>query len=271
MVLRRFRVGEQRRHRRRVLSGPPRRGGGSRRPPWRRRPRPCLVEQLLPVLPAPGPLGQSLGRFLLGRRLPPRDRLIEQQQRLVQHVDRGLRQHRQQDRIPAFRLPPLQRLRRQPAPHTGQEPAPFRRQHRQIQRVLVQPAQIGQLLQLRLHRGRARRRRPDSRPRQRRTPQKRIRHQQQVQLVAPLISQQVRHPGPRLLPRPRPGRGHMLQQVDHSRPDHPSRDQILAAQSEQHPRRIVLHSPARTGTRPHSFHPAALIVRHPAYAATSRR
>ncbi|WP_261566638.1 hypothetical protein [Frankia gtarii] len=55
----------------------------------------------------------------------------------VQHVRRRLRQQGQQDRVPALRLPPLQRLRRQPTTHRGQEPAPLRRQHRQVEGVRV--------------------------------------------------------------------------------------------------------------------------------------
>ncbi len=47
--------------------------------------------------------------------------MVEQQQRLVQDVDGGLRQQRQQDRVPGFRLPSLQRLPGQPAPGPGEE------------------------------------------------------------------------------------------------------------------------------------------------------
>src|SRR6266700_6870498 len=125
-----------------------------------------VVQQRLPVLPAAGPLGQHLGQPCPRGRLPAGQRLVEQQQRLVQHVDRGLRNQGQQDRVPARGLAPRQVLRRQPAARPCQEPPPLRRQYRQVQRVRVQPAQVSQLLQLALHRRRGRRDRPGPEPRQ---------------------------------------------------------------------------------------------------------
>jgi dienelactone hydrolase len=58
-----------------------------------------------------------------------------EQQRLVEHVDGRLRQQGEQDRVPVFRLAPLQRLPGQPPPDPGQEPAPLRRQHRRVHGV----------------------------------------------------------------------------------------------------------------------------------------
>jgi hypothetical protein len=61
-----------------------------------------LVQQRLAVLAAAGALGQGLGELCLGDRLPARQRLVEQQQHLVEHVDGRLGQQRQQDRVAAF-------------------------------------------------------------------------------------------------------------------------------------------------------------------------
>lgn len=48
------------------------------------------------------------------------------------------------DRVPPLGLAALQRLRGQPPAHAGEEAAPLGRQHRQVQDVRVQPAQVGE-------------------------------------------------------------------------------------------------------------------------------
>lgn len=72
-----------------------------------------------------------------------------------------------------------------------------------------------------------------------------VRDQQQVQLGAPPVGQQMLHPRPRLRPSAGPGRGHPPQQQDHPWPDHPRRQQVLAGQPEQQLRRVVLHRPGK--------------------------
>jgi hypothetical protein len=131
----------------------------------------------------------------------------------------GLPTRWQQDRVPAFRLAPLQRLPGQPAAHAGQEPTAFRRQHRQVHGVRVEAPQVGQLLQLRLYRARARRRRPHTRPGRRGPAEIGVRDQQNVQIGAP-------YPRPGLRPRVSPSRGHPAQQPDHPWPDNPGRKQV---------------------------------------------
>ena len=49
-----------------------------------------VIQQRLPVLPSAGPLGQGLGHPRPRGRLPAGQRLVEQQQHLIEHVDRGL-------------------------------------------------------------------------------------------------------------------------------------------------------------------------------------
>jgi len=111
-----------------------------------------VVQQRLPVLAAPGTLGEDLGQPVPRGRLPPGQRLVEQQQHLVQHVHGGLRGQGHQDRVLAVIIAAGQVLRGQPVPQARQEPAPPGRQDRQVKRVRVHPAQVRQLLQLALHR-----------------------------------------------------------------------------------------------------------------------
>ncbi len=202
-----------------------------------------LVQQRLAVLPTTGPLGQGLGQPHLRHRLPARQRLVEQQQRLVQHVDRRLRHQRQQDRVATHPLTPLERLRRQAPANPGQKPPPLGRQRRQVQRVRIEPAQVGHLLQLGLDRPGRGLRRPDPQPGQPGAAQQRIHHQQLVELGAARIVQQVLNPRPRLRPGLLAGGGDALQQVHQPRPDQPRRGQVLARQPKQQPRRVVLHRP----------------------------
>ncbi len=115
-----------------------------------------VIQQGLPVLAAPCALGEHLCQPLPRGRLPAGQRLVEQQQHLVQHVHGGLRGQGQQDGVLAVSVTAGQVLRRQPAPQARQEPAPLGRQDRQVQRVRVHPAQVRQLLQLALHRRRRR-------------------------------------------------------------------------------------------------------------------
>jgi len=95
----------------------------------------------LAVLPGLAALGQRVAHRALGLALPRRHGLVEHAHDLIEHVDRGLRQQRQQDRVTALPIAPRQRLRGQPAPDRGQEAAPLRRQHRQVQSVRAQAAQ----------------------------------------------------------------------------------------------------------------------------------
>jgi hypothetical protein len=62
-----------------------------------------LIQQHLAVLALAGAFGQRLLQAGPGRRFPPGDGLIEQEHHLIEHVDRGLGQQRQQDRIPPLR------------------------------------------------------------------------------------------------------------------------------------------------------------------------
>jgi hypothetical protein len=93
-----------------------------------------------------GRLGRGLGGLLLRGGLPAADRLVERRQRLVEHVDGRLRQQREQDRLPAFRVAPLQRLPGRSAAHAGREPARLCRQRRQVYGVRVEAPQVGRLL-----------------------------------------------------------------------------------------------------------------------------
>ena len=70
---------------------------------------------------------------------PAGQRLVEQQQHLVQHVHGGLRGQGQQDRVPAVRVTAGQVLRGQPTAQPGEEPALLGRQNRQVKRVRVFP------------------------------------------------------------------------------------------------------------------------------------
>jgi hypothetical protein len=160
-----------------------------------------VVQQGLPVLAAAGALGEHLGQPLPRGRLPAGQRLVEQQQHLVQHVHGGLRGQGHQDRVPAVIVAAGQVLRRQPPAQARQEPAPLGRQDRQVQRVRVHPAQVRQLLQLALHRRRRRRHRPGPQPGQPGTAQHRVGHQHPVQLIAQEAGQHRLHPPPRLLAR----------------------------------------------------------------------
>ena len=202
-----------------------------------------VVQQRLPVLAAAGPLGEGLGQPLPRGCLPPGQRLVEQQQHLVQHVDRGLRDQGEQDRVLAVIVAPRQILRRQPSAHPGEEPAPPGRQHRQVQRVRVHPAQVGQLLQLGLHRRRGRRDGTGAQPRQSGAAQDRVNRQHPVQLGAPPLGQHRGQARPGLFPCLLTGGCDTLQDADHARPHEAGRGQVLARLPEQQLRRVVLHCP----------------------------
>jgi hypothetical protein len=133
-------------------------------------------------------------------------------------------------------------------PHPGQKPPPPGGQHRQIQRVRVEPAQVGQLAQLDFHRCRAGGGRPRVQPPQRGTPQVRVDHQQPVQLGPPqpadaIFSDQRCQQQPGLGPGPLAGSGDVLQQQYHARAHHLFRAQVLTRQPEQQLRRVVFHRP----------------------------
>ena len=145
-----------------------------------------VIEQGLPVLAAAGPLGQGLGHLRLRGGLPAGQRLVEQQQHLVQHVNGGLGDQGQQDRVPAAVVAPREMLGREPAPDPGQEPPPLSRQHRQVDRVGVHPAQERELFEFVFHRGGRRRHRPGFEPGQARAPEHGVDGQQRVQLGPPV-------------------------------------------------------------------------------------
>jgi hypothetical protein len=145
--------------------------------------------------------------------------------------------------MPHHRIPPGQLLCRGPVGDPCQPPPPLIWQHRQIQLVSVQPAQIRQLLQLRLHPTRRRIRRALPQPGQGCTAQQRIDHQHRVQLRLPHRRDQMPHQIPRRRPGSLPGGRDALQHFDHTRAQHPRRHQVLARQPEQRRRRVVLHRP----------------------------
>lgn len=113
-----------------------------------------IIQQRLPVFPGLAPLGKRVAHLPLSLALPRGNGLVKQLHDLIEHIGRRLRQHRKQDRIAALRIAPFQRLRGQPAPDRGQEPAPLRGQPRQVQGVRAQAAQELQLGDLSFHRSR---------------------------------------------------------------------------------------------------------------------
>jgi hypothetical protein len=130
-----------------------------------------VIEQGLPVLAGAGPLGQGPRHLRLRGGLPAGQRLVEQQQHLVQHVNRRLGDQGQQHRVPAPVVAPREVLGREPAPNPGQEPPPLSGQHRQVDRMGVHPAQERELFELVFHRGGRRRHRPGLEPGQARAPE----------------------------------------------------------------------------------------------------
>nr|WP_228802019.1 hypothetical protein [Nocardia farcinica] len=123
-----------------------------------------VVEQGLAILSGATAFGQFLLHPAFGGTELRRDRLIEQRHDLVEDVGTGLSQHGQQDRVPALRIPALQRLRGQPAAHRGQEPPPLGREHRHIEAIRAEVAQERQLVDLGAHRGRRGLHRPGRQP-----------------------------------------------------------------------------------------------------------
>jgi hypothetical protein len=142
-----------------------------------------LVQQGLPPFPGRSPGRQLVPHLDTRPALPRGDGLVEQADDLIQHIGGGLRQHRQQDRMPPLGLAPVQRLRGQPTPDRRQEPAPLRGQAGQVQRVGVQAAQESQLVQLGLHRVRRVPGRAFGQPVQPCRPDQRVHHQQPVELA----------------------------------------------------------------------------------------
>ncbi|GES36219.1 hypothetical protein RAJCM14343_1470 [Rhodococcus aetherivorans] len=202
-----------------------------------------IVQQRLTVLSSLPSFGQPLLHLPFGSTEFHRDRLIEQRHDLIEDIGAGLGQHREQDRIPALRIPTLQRLRTQAPAHRGQKPAPLGGQHRHIQPISAQPAQETQLVDLGADRGRRGLHRPGRQPPQPRDPQRSVGDKQAVQLRAPRRSELVSEPvigfGLGLVA----GVGDPLDHGDRAWPDHLRRDQILTRQPEQQSRGIVLHRP----------------------------
>ena len=210
-------------------------------------------------------LGQQLGQLRLCGRLAAGDRVIEQQQHLIEHVDRGLRQQGQQDQVTTFRFPPRQGLTRQPPTHPDQEAPALGRQHRQIHGVSVQAAQERQLGHLGLHCGRAHARWSGTQPGQRRFAQVGVDRQQCVQIGAAIRIEQVRHAGPGLCPRPGSCGGDTLKQMHHTRPHRLPRGQVLAACPNSSFGESCSIARANRNSSS-SFHPEVSIKRHPLYS-----
>ncbi|WP_433359126.1 hypothetical protein [Streptosporangium sp. CA-115845] len=202
-----------------------------------------IIQQHLPVFSGFAPFGQRVAHLAFGLALPRGDRLVEQLHNLVEHVGRRLRQHRQQDRVPALRIAAFQRLRGQPPTDRGQEPAPLGRQRRQVQTVRAQRAQELQLGDLGLHRGRGRLHRAGGQPPQTGHADLRIGDQQPVQRGAPCLGELVRQPVERLPLRLGTGVGDPLDHGHQSRTDHACRDQVLTPEPEQQGRRVMFHRP----------------------------
>jgi hypothetical protein len=203
------------------------------------------IQQLQATLTGLGAFGQVVTHPVRGLALPRRHGLVEQLHDLIQYLGRRLRQQRQQDRVPALRLPPLQRLCRQATPDGGKEPAVLRRQYRQIQRVRVHPAQELQLLHLRRHRRGRGFHRPGAQPPKPSHPNRGVHHQQAIQSGPALAGKLVRQQAERLPPRLFPGVRDPLDHRDRARPDHPRRHQVLTRQPEQQHRRIMFHRPCQ--------------------------
>jgi fatty-acyl-CoA synthase len=76
--------------------------------------------------------GQTVGQLVAGARVRSGQRLVEQLHQLVEDLDVGLGQRRQQDRMSTVDIGALQRLVGGPAAGPGQQPPPTGRQRRQI-------------------------------------------------------------------------------------------------------------------------------------------
>ena len=180
-----------------------------------------LIEQTTPVDLHACALHQTLVQLVAGARVRSGQRLVQQLYQLVEDLDVGLGQRRQQDRMSAVDIGALQRLVGGPAADPGQHPPPTGRQHRQIQSIGAVRAQELQLGQLRLDdlrgggRGRA------AQPRQPGHSQCVIDVQQGVQPGPAWRVQQRGQPVICLRPRPVAGSGNPARQRVHRRAHDP--------------------------------------------------
>lgn len=216
------------------------------------------------------PRGEQLVELAAGPVLRAGDRLVEHLHQLVQDLDGALGHGREQHRELLVVVAARQGLVSRAPPDPGEPAAQGVRQRREIQPVGVQAAQESQLVQFAPDRHRRGRNGAAVQPRQPGDVHAVLDRQQPVQLDPALLGQQVLHPQVDLADRVLSECGDAFHQRDHPRPDDLRGLQVLAAQPEQHARRVVLDR-SREQELLESFHSAGPAVRQPSRAAIVRR
>ena len=233
--------------------------------------RPAVVEQAPAVLSGLGPLGQRVAHRAFGLALPRRHRLVEQAHDLVEDVDRGLGQQRQQDRVAALRLPAFQRLRGQRRPTVARN---RRRSAGSTDRSSVSassPRRNSSFVDLGLHRGRGRLDRAGAQPPQPGHPDRRIDHQQPVQPGAPLLGEQRARAG-RTSPAAPLSRACATRSSTVTGPGRITCAEIKYSHASRNSNVGESCSIARASRNSSSsFNSSDVGARHPRYRATSRR
>ena len=199
-----------------------------------------LVEQPEAFVVALDECGALFGDLPAGPAVGGGEGLVEQPHDLVDDLGARRRRGGQQDRVAAVAVEAAQRPRRRAARPPGQLADALRRHHRQIQPVRADPAQVVELVHLRLDRLRGRLGGPGVEPDQRCHPQVGVGGEQPVELAASGRGEQRADPQVQLSPRGRAGRGDRPHQAVHAGPHDLRVPQVVERGPEQHRRRVVL-------------------------------
>ena len=204
-----------------------------------------LVEQPAPVYLGLGAVDEPLRKFVAGSGIRAGQRLVEQLHQLIEHLNVGFGQRRQQHRVTPIDRGALQRLIGRAAADLGEHASPPNREPGQVKPIGAVPSQEFQLVQLGLQQLGGGNGGPAAQPRQASQAEVGVDIEQAVQLHRPRWLQQRPEPVVGLGASRIARRGHPTRQAVDRGADNPFGAQPVTSQLQQDAGSIVFERPGQ--------------------------